>query len=66
MVSSSSFSQLLYICLTNVPPAFSALRAYALSNRSAWSAVVIIALALPPVVMHIVSVVLFDGDSLGH
>ena len=36
-------------------PVFSALRAYALSNKSVWFAIITIVLVLPPVVMRIVS-----------
>ena len=40
--------------------AFSALRAYALSNRNKWLASLIILLALPPPVIAIVSIESFD------
>ncbi|KAM5543652.1 hypothetical protein V8D89_002903 [Ganoderma adspersum] len=39
----------------NAFPAFSALRAYALSNRNQWVTTIIFLLALPPVAMYIVS-----------
>ena len=41
--------------------AFSALRAYALSNRNVWLAVMIVILALPPSALFIVSVLNVAG-----
>lgn len=42
--------------MVNQTVAFSALRAYALSNRSTWLGAIVIILVLPPSVMTVVSI----------